>query len=173
MSPGSSQSRTTEAVMTGGDKEGKGVSGAEQSWRCFRNAKGQGLSPSPWPGRCCPSLLAQGSSQDGHWDVGMCNSKGRTISSPCQAAEQGQGGHEAPGLQGSLVSSSCFSWLRPRASSHGQSAAGIGSVRAWQLLHMPVPSAAQAVLRCPCPAPLSLQAVVIPQPPQLAGPFLC
>ncbi|CAN8176983.1 unnamed protein product, partial [Coccothraustes coccothraustes] len=40
--------------------------------------------------------------------------------------------------------------LRPRASSHGQSAAHVGSVRALQLLPMPVPCAAQAVLRCPC-----------------------
>ena len=38
-------------------------------------------------------------------------------------------------------------------SSHGQRPAEGGSVRAFQLLHIPVSSPAQAVLRCPCPAP--------------------
>ena len=29
---------------------------------CFMKQKGQGLSPRPWEGRCCPSRVAQGSS---------------------------------------------------------------------------------------------------------------
>ena len=89
--------------MTGGDKQGKGVSDAEQSWMCFRNAKGQGLSPSPWQGRSCPSLRAQGSCRGtGMW--GWAVPRAAPWGGPCQAAEQGQGGTEAPGLQGSLVS---------------------------------------------------------------------
>ena len=44
--------------MTGGDKQGKGVSNAEQTWMCFSNAKGQGLNP--WQGTSCPSLIIGG-----------------------------------------------------------------------------------------------------------------
>ena len=101
-SPVSRQSRRLEALMAAGDKQGKGVCGAEQSWMCFRNAKGQGLSPSPWQGRCCPSLIAQGSSRaTGMWGCAM--PRAAPWGGPCQAAGQGQGGNEAPAQQGSLA----------------------------------------------------------------------
>ena len=88
--------------MAGGDKQGKDVSDAEQTWMCFSNAKGQGLSPSPWQGTSCPSLIAQGSSRaTGLWGCAM--PRAAPWGGPCQAAEQGQGGNEAPAQQGSLV----------------------------------------------------------------------
>ena len=47
--------------MTRRQRQRKGTD-SEYSWLCYTKAKGQGLTPSPWEGRSCPSHVAQGSS---------------------------------------------------------------------------------------------------------------
>jgi len=123
-------------------------------WVCLVRQKGQGLSPSPWQGRSCPSGLAQGSCWgSGRWG-GWCWGKANGVTVPSLPGAV-QGGNEPPQC---LRTTGLLRGLGGRDTWNSQGDKALGSLGKCQPCQGPLPSPPQLVLRCPTAACVSLQA---------------